>query len=294
MQKGIAMRSTTWWLGLSLLAAPAVADDFEQRVPAQPGGRLEVRLDGGTVEVEGHDEPEVRVEATTSGLGDGMQFTLESDGRDVSFHGRRRGVMSWLASPRVRVHIRVPQEFSLDIRTSGGEIDVESIVGALVARTSGGAVTASEIRGAVDLYTSGGRVRAEEIVGDLKARTSGGAVAISEVLGRIDAETSGGPMEVHEVSGPVKVRSSGGSISVRFSGEPAGEIRTSGGGIDLEFPEGLGLTLDAQTSGGGVDLDLPIALTGRLDRERVQGDVNGGGQRVELRTSGGSIQIRER
>lgn len=279
---------------LCVPALPALAADFEQRVAAEPGGTLTVRLDSGEVELEGHDEHEVRVVATSSGLGDAMRFTLEARDGEIELRGQRRGVLGWFGSPRVRVSIRVPRRFSVDLRTRGGEIDVESLEGRLSARTSGGEVRVSEIRGDVDLRTSGGRIRVEQIAGDVFARTSGGAVQIDEVEGRIDAETSGGPMELNDVSGPVRAHSSGGAIAVRFTRPPAGEIRTSGGGIELEFPEGAGLALDARTSGGGIELDLPVAPGGEVGRDRVRGDLNGGGERVELRTSGGSIQVQER
>jgi len=289
-------RSPAWLLlfALCVPALPALAADFEQRVAADPGGSLTVRLDSGEVEVEGHDEASVRVVATSSGLGDAMHFTLEARDGEIELRGRHRGVLGWLTAPRVRVSIRVPEQFSLDVRTSGGEIDVENLEGRLTARTSGGEVQVSEIRGPVELRTSGGRIRVEQVLGDVFARTSGGEVQIDEVEGRIDVETSGGPMELNDVSGPVRAHTSGGEISVRFTRPPAGEIRTSGGGIELEFPEGAGLALDARTSGGGVELDLPVAPGGEVGRDRVRGDLNGGGQRVELRTSGGSIRVRER
>jgi DUF4097 and DUF4098 domain-containing protein YvlB len=254
-----ALRRMTPPLLACLLAAHgAAAAEFEERVPAESGGRLRVQLDTGSVEVEGHDENEVRVEASSSGLADAMRFTLEGRGSDIELRGRRRGVMGWFSGARVRVHIRVPQAFSLDIRTGGGEVEVEGIEGTLSARTSGGEVSAREIEGPVELRTSGGEVRVEEVHGDVEARTSGGAVEISEVEGRIEAATSGGRMEIHDVSGPVDARTSGGSISVRFSGAPAGVIQTSGGGIEIEFPEGSGLRLDARTSGVGVDLDQQV------------------------------------
>jgi hypothetical protein len=281
-------------LALLLPAATAAAAEFERRVPAESGGRLRVQLDAGSVEVEGHDEPEVRVEAVSSGLANAMRFTLEGGGGDIQLRGRRRGVMGWLSGPRVRVHIRVPEAFSLDIRTGGGEVEVEGIQGEISARTSGGEVSAREIEGPVELRTSGGGVRVEEVRGDVSAHTSGGTVEISEVAGRVEAETSGGRMEIHDVTGPVDVRTSGGSISVRFSAAPAGEIRTSGGGIEVEFPEGSGLRIDARTSGGGIDLDPLVSLRGKVDRDRVEGDVNGGGESLSVRTSGGPIRIRAR
>ena len=46
--------------------------------------------------------------------------------------------------------------------------------------------------------------------------------------------------------------------------------------------------------GGGVEFDFPILLIGQAERSRVKGDVNGGGELVRIRTSGGPIRIQER
>ncbi len=52
--------------------------------------------------------------------------------------------------------------------------------------------------------------------------------------------------------------------------------------------------LDARTSGGRVEVEHGIAVRGRLERSRVVGKINGGGRTLQLRTSGGSIQVRAR
>jgi DUF4097 and DUF4098 domain-containing protein YvlB len=117
---------------------------------------------------------------------------------------------------------------------------------------------------------------------------------MDEVAGRVEARTSGGTIELREVAGPVVARTGGGSISVRFTRHPEGELRTSGGSIEAEIPEGVGLDLEASTSGGRVDVDRDLDFDGRLERMRAVGRVNGGGPPLQLHTSGGSVTVRSR
>jgi hypothetical protein len=277
-----------------LLAGPVVAAEFDQRVPAEPGGRLRIDLSGGEVEIEGHDEDSVRVEASASGPGsNAVEFELSGDPRDLRLRSSRRGIAGWFGG-RVRVRVRVPEEFSLDVRTSGGSIEVEEVRGRVELRTSGGNVEVSKIEGPVELRTSGGSIEAEVIEGDLRAETSGGSIEVKEIDGRVDVKTSGGSLQIHDVDGAVRARTSGGTISVRFSGAPEGDIETSGGWIEIEYPEGDGFELDAESSGGRVELEERSEMQGTVQTHRVRADVNGGGPRLRVRTSGGDIRLRER
>jgi len=275
-------------------AGPAAADDLWRSVPAQAGGSLRVDLDGGSVEVVGHAEPSVRVSARTAGLGSrSFDFDLQSQGREVRLSGDLSGWLGML-DPTVRVRVRVPSRFDVEVRTSGGDVVVEDLEGAVTLRTSGGAVEVHHVRGPVELRTSGGEVRAAAVRGDLEARTSGGRIHASEVEGAVDARTSGGPIQIYDVSGSVEARTSGGPIAVRFTRPPRGRLETSGGGIDVEFPAGSGVDLDARSSGGRVEVDPRVAVRGSSEAGRVEGAIHGGGGELRLRTSGGSIHVRER
>jgi hypothetical protein len=273
------------------------AEDFEDSVDAAPGGRLRVEVDAGDVEIEGHDRDEISVDGRASGIGaSGVEFELEEaeDGRAALLSVDLGGLSAVFGGPRVRLHVRVPHRTALDVRTGGGDVEIEEVDGPVRARTSGGKVEVSRIRAAVDLETSGGEIRADEIGGDLRARTSGGEIQASEVRGVLDVRTSGGPLKLIDVGGPVHGRTSGGSVDVRFTGAPEGELETSGGSIEVEFAAGSGLRLDARTSGGRVELDRELRVRGRLDPSRVEAELNGGGPPLRLRTSGGNIVIRTR
>jgi len=279
-----------------LAAAGARADEsFERSVPAEPGGRLKIEMDGGSIDVEGHEAEEVRVDARSSGFAaDSVRFELDEDGgRDLRLSIRSSGLMG-LFGARVRLHVRVPTRFSVDLRTGGGDVTVEEVEGEVRARSGGGGVEVNRIVGPVEIETSGGRIRADAVRGELRARTSGGSINVADASGGLDVETSGGPLELRDVSGPVRARTSGGSIEVRFSGSPEGFVETSGGGIEVEVVRGAGLRLDARTSGGRVSLDRDFQVRGRVEPSLVEADLNGGGPRLELRTSGGHIEVHAR
>jgi ferric-dicitrate binding protein FerR (iron transport regulator) len=297
-------RRVTRQLGTALIAAlglwcvltpGASAQTFRNRVAAEPGGTLEVRLSSGSIEIETHDEREVSVDAEARGISGGsMQFELSGDGRDTRLVGNRSGWLSVFGSGFVQVRVRVPEEYSVDVRTAGGSIEISDLGGWVQARTSGGSVDVDGALGDVELRTSGGSIRVEDVEGNVTAVTSGGSVRIDEVTGSVEANTSGGPVQVHEVGGPVQARTSGGSISVRFNERAEGQLRTSGGSIEVEFSEDTGVDLKAETSGGRVEVEDELRTLGSIERSRIEGEINGGGPELQLRTSGGNIRVRAR
>ena len=289
-------RIATLVLLASCLSPVAAARDFEKRIAAAPGGALRIELQGGSVEVESHDAHEVRVTAIVDGVGSrSLDFELTGDGVDVELRADLEGWFSKLVGdPRVRVRVRVPRRYGLEIETGGGRIEADEIRGDVRAQTSGGPIEISDVEGDVDLRTSGGSIEVEEIRGDVIMQTSGGPLRASEVTGRVEAHTSGGRIEIRDVRGRVEAHTSGGPIEVRFTDEPAGSIETSGGDIEVEFGSDAGASLDAKTSGGRVEVEHGVLTRGELDPGHVVGDINGGGGELLLRTSGGDIRIRER
>jgi hypothetical protein len=279
----------------ALLATPVRAVDFEESIAAREGGTLRVDLDAGSIEIESHDEPEVRVEASASRGWGSLDFRLTGDGTDTRLVGEAEGFFGWiLGGPRIRVRVRVPPRYSLEVRTGGGSIEIEDVEGEVRASTSGGRIELKEVAGSADVRTSGGSIEAEEIEGDLSADTSGGAIRVAETTGRVEVHTSGGELEILDVRGPVSAETSGGSIALRFTGAPEGTVETSGGGIEVEFPEGAGVELDARTSGGRVEVEQGMHVRGSVDSQSVRGEINGGGPKLRLRTSGGNIRVRAR
>ena len=53
----------------------------------------------------------------------------------------------------------------------------------------------------------------------------------------------------------------------------------------------VSVDVDAHTSGGDVESDLPITILGKQSEGDLAGKINGGGPRLVLRSSGGSIRL---
>lgn len=278
---------------LAALASGAEARGrFEESLATAPGATLRVLLDVGSIQVEPGDDDEVRVEASYSGT---MDFELRHAGDDVELLGSSSGgLWGFLSSQRVHVRVRIPERYSVEIETRGGGIELEEIGGSVTARTSGGSIELDGASGPVELETSGGSIQAYEVEGALRAHTSGGRISVAETGGPVDVETQGGELRIHDVRGPVRGRTSGGSISVRFEERPEGDLETSGGSIEAELPEDVGVELDARTSGGRVEVEAPLLLRGSIAPSHVVGELFGGGPTLRLHTSGGNIRVRVR
>ncbi len=272
----------------------AAEEQLRETVPVEPGGTLFIEVDRGEVSVTSHDANEVTVEASGRGWASGMcVFTLTRDGRDVLLEGDIDG---WLPSlfggARIEVRAWVPRRYSVEIHTRGGPISAEEIGGRLAAQSSGGRLRVRRVDGPALLRTSGGRISAEDINGDLRARTSGGRIEIAYVNGDVEARTSGGRIEVEGAAGGIDAKTSGGRISASFVEDPSGSLETSGGPIEVTFPEEACVDLDARTSGGRVEVEHPMEFTRRSKSYQKIGRINGGGLPLRLHTSGGRIRVR--
>ncbi|HEX6982050.1 MAG TPA: DUF4097 family beta strand repeat-containing protein [Balneolaceae bacterium] len=121
-----------------------------------------------------------------------------------------------------------------------------------------------------DLNTSGGHIKVYNLKGDQNVSTSGGHIELANLEGTVEARTSGGHIEIENIQGNLDVRTSGGHISAHHVDGNL-KARTSGGHIELA---GISGTIEASTSGGSIEADLQSV-----------------GQFVELKTSGGNINI---
>jgi len=303
------------FLGLLTLSAHAAAP-LHHTFNVAAGGTLTVDADIGSIRVvPGARNVDVTVErsGSESALKD-FEVTFDQSGNDVHIRARFDGTRHWFMWGNeldVRFIINVPAQYSADVRTSGGNIDIGDLHGRVMAHTSGGNIAMGRIDGPVDANTSGGGVRLEgssrnallktsggtihagDIAGHLEARTSGGSIDVRHA-GDLFARSSGGGITVGEVGGPIDAQTSGGSIRIALARQPASDSRlsTSGGSIVVSLASNIGVTIDAHTSGGDVETDVPVEMLGKQGDGKLNGKIHGGGPRLELRTSGGDIRVR--
>ena len=299
-------------LALALAAAAPSLADISRSFDVGSGGALWVEVEGASVQIDtGGDDVEVLVERRRGNepIEDDFDVRLERNGDRVEVEIEKR-TRQWLRGDGLRVEVRVPQRFDLDVTTSGGSVSVRDLDGDVDISTSGGSVDLCHIGGPVevstsggsitlqsstvtaDLSTSGGSITIGDVDGDITARTSGGSVKVERAAGDVDISTSGGSIQLADIGGAVNASTSGGSVRAAFSRQPSAdsEISSSGGSVVVSLADGLGFELDARGS-SGVTTDVPITVRGKIERTRVRGQIAGGGPALVLRASGGRVVI---
>jgi DUF4097 and DUF4098 domain-containing protein YvlB len=205
--------------------------------------------------------------------------------------------------------LTVPADSLLRSKTGSGSHRIQGVRGNVQASTGSGSIVAREI-GSLSASAGSGSIDAERVDGSVRANTGSGRIQARGVSGAITAKTGSGGIEVVQSgSGDVEVSSSSGTVRVRgvrgalrasttsgglhVQGEPRGdwELSAASGGVQVDVPDGSGFDLDATTSSGSIDVGMPVAVTS-TGRRTLRGAVHGGGSRLRVRTSSGSIDIR--
>lgn len=265
----------------------AASDDIDRDFTVQPGGRFVLDADGGSVQVRTGQSNALHVEVRNV---DDMVVEFEQSGNEVrvnaEWDSRRNRI-------RTAFTIILPEQFSVDLQTSGGSITVASLQGEVDARTAGGSVRIGDTNGSVNASTAGGSVNIGNTQGDVVARTAGGSVTVGNVTGNAELHTAGGSVTADDVQGRAELETAGGSIHLNSGGSQV-QVKTAGGSITVNRSGG---PIDARTAGGSISLgpvDGSISARtagGSIDAEL--GNVpSGASSRITLDTSGGDIELR--
>ncbi len=262
--------------------AGASEKKLDRTFTVSPNGSLVVDADGASVHVSGNDTNQVIVHMTAHGSDEALadvNLDATQQGNEVTVVMRRNkgswgGWFSHSWNGDGRIEVTVPRQFGTSVKTGGGSVELK------------------DTAGAASLHTSGGDIVAKNVSGNVEARTSGGGIVSDTIHGDVEASTSGGDVRLMSVDGKINARTSGGSVECSLVGLNRGiSVSTSGGSIQLTLPRTTTGDVDAKTSGGNITTELPVATT-EIQEGHLKGALNGGGQPIEIRTSGGGISLR--
>ena len=273
----------------SLSAIAATEEQFTKSFSVQPGGKIVVDVDMGSIDLFATNASNEVVVDVWRKIGRKKKTDEEAylrehpveisqDGNTVSVRCRSKSKTKWSwgfterNQNEAKYTLVVPAQFNARLDTAGGAISASDLTGEVKADTSGGGLRFSRLHGPLEGNTSGGGIHVTDCEGKLRIETSGGGITVAGGSGSLKAETSGGPVSVSKFRGPAN-------------------LQTSGGGITLRLPANAAFELDAETSAGGVSSDLPVTVVGKHEHGRLKGSVNGGGHPVVLRTSAGGIHV---
>jgi DUF4097 and DUF4098 domain-containing protein YvlB len=270
------------------------------------GGTVEVSTSLGDIRITTWEKNEVYVSVEGLDDEDLDKVKIIQNGNVVRVSYRSR----WNdGSGHLRFEVNVPQQFNLDLNTSGGDLIVKGDItgkiegstsggdiklencagGPVEVTTSGGDITAGKIEGEGNLKTAGGNINVGNVFGSLSVNTSGGDIQVETVSKTLEAKTAGGDIRIGDVGGEARVSTSGGDIHVgKVSGKAT--LNTAGGDIDLKGASG---NVSAKTSGGDVKLQN---ITGSINAKTAGGEVDAelipsGKGGSKLSTAGGDVRL---
>ncbi len=234
------------------------AETFTETFDVNLGGQLTVKTDAGSIKIETHDEATIELRVKIENQeGNEFSYRHELSNGNLTIIGEVERKRSWVRNLKVEFNLLIPENYNVELNTSGGSLSIEDLTGELNASTSGGSINIGNIVGDVKLHTSGGSINTDTVTGNLDAHTSGGSIKVT-----IDKQLT----------------------------EDA-KLTTSGGSITAYLIPDIQIDINASTSGGRVRSNFEI--DGKVKKMSVRGSINGGGPKLTLKTSGGSIKIKE-
>lgn len=247
---------------------------------------LNVQTSGGHITVEGTSGTEARIEMYVRKNGQSLtpedtdlsdwEIDISQSGTSINAIAKRKN-NGWGFSnrknhqPSISFIVYAPEEINSSLKTSGGHINASNLSGNQQLKTSGGHIELAMLSGTIDANTSGGHISGEDLNGQIELKTSGGHINLEDIDGSLDATTSGGHINA-------SLLSISGSLN----------LKTSGGNIGIAIPGNTGIELNLTGTFVNANIDN---FSGKIERNKVNGELNGGGPLLSARTSGGTVSL---
>ena len=278
------------WVGA---ANPPVRDVIKKEFDVEPGGTLFLDFDHATVEIEstGEDKVLITMERTAKGqdreqerqmLKENHRYTFEKAGNDAvriesKIERGRRMNLRRSDQIRIRMTIRVPEEFNVEFKSGAGNMEIVDITGHISGHTGAGNIVLEGVSGIVELSSGAGNI---EVDGDelerARINTGAGNVTLSGVTGTVEANTGAGNMHVEIEDQP--------SADSR--------LRTGAGNLTVLLDEDVSVDFNGKAALGNVTCDFPVNISKNLLSKSFSGTINGGGVVLEMRAGVGNVILK--
>ena len=282
------MRSLLW-LAVCLPVAAAAQQKLDRRIAIAADASIRITNLTGSTRVLGWDRDSIAVTGTAppntsfymGGSGRMAKLGLEPD------EGAKE-------EPGGHLDVRVPRGTRVWVKSAGGAIAIQAMVGEVEVMSVGGniqvsgsmrMVTAESIDGDIEVIglmplvrvkTGGGRILLRQPSGDVTASTVSGAIVVTEAQPR--------SARLETVSGSVTY---GGTLDRRGSLN----IQTHSGDVELQLPTTLGVEFDLESTTGIATVAMPAkTATPRKGKSLFFANAGGGAQ-IVVRSFKGQIRV---
>ena len=281
-----------------------VGADFYVTVPKALARAMLETMGGGVLA----DNIDGEVSVRTSGGGISMDHiggavTLETAGGGIKLGQVQGRIKAQTAGGQIDLESAGDEAVLI---TSGGNIVVVHCLKAIRAETAGGEIRILRAGGNIVAGTAGGDVRIGDAAGTVMAQTSGGSIHVDSAHGLVRAETAGGGIRLWKIAGPVRAETAAGNITAQVvaTGKLWGDstLETTVGDVVVYLPVDLAVTIRATIEAAGsrhnIVSDFPMSIRSSRDQPGVrevfgEGQMNGGGAPLRIRTTSGNIEIRK-
>lgn len=249
----------------SILSANNLEETFKKQVPVNDATRLTLDNRNGSITVSGYDGDKVEIIAYKK---------VRASGDDA---------------------VRFMDELKINIRENDSAIEVSTEYPDKGSRHSHGFFSwVFGLGGSTNMSVSY-EIRVP-LKFDLDISSLNGSVKVNNCDGRMRLETTNGKIVADDVKGSIRCETTNGSIRATFLEVFENEemsFTSTNGSIKLYLPENTEANISARTTNGSVRCELPMDRDYEGSRKHLEAAVNGGGPRIYLRTTNGSIRISE-
>ena len=132
---------------------------------------------------------------------------------------------------------------------------------------------------------------------NVSIETLNGGAKLTNLSGDIDFDVLNGGVSLVDLAGHVRGQTTNGGLSVELDGDSwEGEeidVSTTNGGVVLVVPDDYSARLDVGTVNGNLKFDVPVTVKGKIDNN-LKATLGDGGNLVRVRTTNGSVRVKER
>jgi len=290
--------------GLGFLLAASVmahADErrFDQQLPADPHGIVEISNFSGRIDVTGWDQPQVSVLANLPSGVDNLDF--RSDHGRTTISVKPKATFGFGFGSDVDLKVKVPRGSEVDVTGVSGDVISSGVTGMQRLKSVSGEIRADIAQSDVEAKTVSGSIilRGDGKQVELHLTTISGDIRLERGAGDVEANTTSGEISLQVDSGrSVRMRTISGDVVFRGSLAKDSDVDTQTVSGDVKFlakPE-TAYEYEVTTFSGDIDncFGAKSEKTSRYGPgERLsgsRGDGNGGGH-VRIKTMSGDVNL---
>ncbi len=247
---------------LILISSAAIAQNVLVDTKKNYSGIKKIEVDSGwlTVLYKGGSGGDVNVEAylESNDTAQDIVFVTVGDVLKIT-HSRKQSNYSWNSRNKGYIHISGPELIALDLKGSSGNITVDKVSNQNTSlRVSSGNLTATNLKGNLNIKATSGNLDVENIEGNVIAAITSGNANFTTISGNLEYESTSGSLEANDVAGELNVGLTSGNAKLNNIGT-LGSIRFTSGNIRASNA-GLGENTRFSGSSGNFNIQTPSNL----------------------------------